>query len=284
MKAFIDSWFIIGRMQNHAYVVNGFLHGTVSPLDRGLAYGDGVFRTIKVVDGMPECWSLHYQKLEADCSAIGIVCPSADLLMSDMQQLIQTGEDSVAKIIITRGDGERGYTLPAVTMPSRIVIKSAMPQYPNVYASLGVRLIICGTRLSHQPKLAGVKHLNRLENVLARMEWHDPEILDGILTDNQNHVVECTSANIFARYANVLVTPRLDNCGVAGVTRQRIIEAAHSFGLQAKVDVITIEQLLKADEIIICNSIHGALSVRQIQENVIPTTQLANVIRRTLVE
>ncbi len=271
-------------MQNHAYVVNGFLHGTVSPLDRGLAYGDGVFRTMKVVDGIPECWSLQYQKLEADCSALGIVCPSAELLMLDIQQLFATAETAVAKIIITRGDGERGYSLPAVTTPLRIIIKSAMPQFPDSNYGEGVKLRVCETRLSHQPKLAGIKHLNRLENVLARMEWHDPEIYDGILLDNNRHVIECTSANIFARFGDALLTPKLNDCGVAGVTRQRVMDAVPQLGLDAKIRVFDMEKLLQADEVIVCNSLFGAWSVRQIEDRMFPVTQLANLVRRVLAE
>lgn len=269
-------------MHAHAYLVNGSSHGTISPLDRGLAYGDGVFRTMKVVDGLPECWPLHYQKLVADCGAIGIVCPGAEVLMADIQQMFLADETAVVKIIITRGESERGYSLPAVTTPMRVVIKSAMPQISDTSYSEGVKLTLCETRLSHQPKLAGVKHLNRLENVLARMEWHDPSIMDGILLDTQHHVIECTAANIFARFGNTLVTPSLAKCGVAGVARQRILQFAHTLGLQTKVEHITLEKLLQADEVLICNSVYGALPVREIQGAVIKVTQLAHLIRGAL--
>lgn len=270
-------------MLAHAYLVNGSPHSTISPLDRGLAYGDGVFRTLKVVDGVPLGWSLQYQKLMADCSAIGIVCPSAELLMADIQHLFAEDEGAaVAKIIITRGEGERGYSLPAVTTPMRVVIKSAMPQLSEAYASDGVKLTVCETRLSHQPKLAGIKHLNRLENVLARMEWHDPAIMDGILLDKQQHVIECTAANVFARFGNTLSTPALTHCGVAGLTRQRILDLAPALGLQPKVEAMTLERLLQADEIVICNSVYGAVAVRAIQDKSIPLTQLANLIRSSL--
>ncbi len=269
-------------MHTHAYLINGLSHGAISPLDRGLAYGDGVFRTMKVVNGLPECWPLHYQKLVADCSAIGIVCPSAELLMSDMLQLFFADETAVAKIIITRGEGERGYSLPAVTTPLRLVTKSAMPQFTDACLSQGVVLTVCETRLSHQPKLAGIKHLNRLENVLARMEWHDPGITDGILLDIKNHVIECTSSNIFARFGKTLITPKLDNCGVAGVTRQRIMDLMHILGLQIKIEAVSLDKLMQADEVVICNSLAGALPVRQIQDKTIAVTQLANLIRGAL--
>jgi 4-amino-4-deoxychorismate lyase len=254
-----------------SYLINGSFDATISPFDRGFAYGDGVFRTLVMRNGVPESWPLHYQKLVADCAAINIVCPSAELLMSDLQQLFLLDEVAVAKIIITRGEGNRGYTPPPITAPMRVVSKSAMPEYPTERFSEGVNLHVCETRLPLQPKLAGVKHLNRLENVLARMEWNDPAIADGILLDTNDNVIECTAANIFARFGDMLITPSLAQCGVAGVTRQRIIELAHTFSLKISVETFDLKKLFAADEVIICNSIYGAWQVRKIDDKTLKT-------------
>ena len=275
-------------MQNkHASIVNGTLNGTISPLDRGFSYGDGIFRTIKMVGSLPECWPLHYQKLVADCSAIGIVCPSPELLMNDLQQLfllddLSENQVAVAKIIITRGEGNRGYAPPAITAPMRVVLKSPMPQYPETRFVDGVNLTVCETRLALQPRLAGIKHLNRLENVLARMEWHSPDITDGIFLDINDNVIECTAASIFARFGDTLITPSLTQCGVAGVTRQRIIELAYTLDLKVKVEAVTLQQLLTADEVIICNSLYGAWQVKSIQARQCPKQALAANIRKAL--
>lgn len=271
----------------HTYLINGSFDHAISPFDRGFAYGDGVFRTLVMRDGMPENWPLHYQKLVADCGAIGIVCPSAELLMSDLQQLylldgLTENQLAIAKIIITRGEGERGYAPPAVTMPLRVIIKTALPQYPEENFVNGVNLYVCETRLAHQPRLAGIKHLNRLENVLARMEWNDPTIADGIMLDADNNVIECTSSNIFARFGNVLLTPDLRQCGVAGVTRQRIMNIAHSLSLKIAVETINMEKLLSADEAMICNSLYGAWQIREIQHKNWQTGALAANTRAAL--
>ena len=247
------------------YLINGSFDHTISPFDRGFAYGDGVFRTLVMREGSPESWPLHYQKLVADCSAIGIVCPSPELLMNDLQQLFLLNETAIAKIIVTRGEGNRGYTPPAVTAPMRVVVKSPMPQYPESRFVDGVNLIVCETRLALQPRLAGIKHLNRLENVLARMEWHSPDIADGIFLDANDNVIECTAANIFARFGDTLITPSLTQCGVAGVTRQRIIALAHTLALKTVVETLSLEKLLSADEVIICNSLYGAWQVKTVQ-------------------
>lgn len=271
----------------HTYLINGSFDHAVSPFDRGFAYGDGIFRTLVMRDGMPENWPLHYQKLVADCGAIGIVCPSAELLMSDLQQLflpdgLTENHLGIAKIIITRGEGERGYAPPAVTMPLRVVIKTAMPQYPEENFVNGVNLYVCETRLAHQPRLAGIKHLNRLENVLARMEWNDPTIADGIMLDADNNVIECTSANIFARFGDVLLTPDLRQCGVAGVTRQRIMNITHSLSLKVAVETFNVEKLLSADEVMICNSLYGAWQIKGIQHKTWQAGALAANTRAAL--
>ncbi|MES2502082.1 MAG: aminodeoxychorismate lyase [Pseudomonadota bacterium] len=265
-----------------SFIVNGSFEQTVSPLDRGLAYGDGVFRTLVMRDGMPECWPQHYQKLVADCAMIKIVCPSAELLMSDLQQLFMPDETAIAKIIITRGEGERGYAPPAVTSPLRVVIKSTIHSYPASYFSEGVNLHVCETPMAAQPLLAGVKHLNRLENVLARMEWTDPSITDGIMLDDQHHVIECTAANIFVCFGDTLITPKLDRCGIAGVTRQRVIDMAHLLGLTVNIENITLQKLLSADEVIITNSVYVALQAKSVLQTVWSPTSLAADIRKIL--
>lgn len=269
-------------MSSTSYLVNGQFNQSISPFDRGFAYGDGVFRTLKMRNGLPENWPQHYQKLVADCAAIRIVCPNADLLIDDINKLFAPTDHGVAKIIITRGEGARGYSLPSITAPLRVVTKSAMPDYPESRFLNGVDLHLCETRLAPQLKLAGIKHLNRLENIMARMEWSDPALVDGVLLDVHGYVIECTSANIFARYGQVLKTPSLHDCGVAGVTRQRILALAHTLSLQVAVETISLNQLLLADEIIICSSLYGAWQVRSIQGKSIPAAGLGANIRAAL--
>lgn len=271
-------------LRNHSYLINGSFDQTISVFDRGFSYGDGVFRTMKVRNGLPVSWPFHYQKLVADCAVIGIVCPSAELLMSDLQKLFENelfSEDltQVAKIIITRGEGERGYAPPTITVPTRVVMKSGLPHYAKSNYDKGVQLHVCDLRLAAQPKLAGIKHLNRLENVLARMEWREDAIFDGLLLDQAGNVIECTMSNVFARFGTELVTPDLSQCGVSGITRQRILGLGSVLGLDLVVRALNLEQLLQADEIIICNSLFGAFQVTQINHKIWPQQDLAVKIR-----
>lgn len=273
-------------MKTHAYLVNGELNQSISPLDRGLAYGDGIFRTLRIQSGLPCNWHLHYQKLVADCSTIGIVCPSAELLIDDIHRLfvedVLENKNATAKIIITRGEGERGYAPPAITMPTRIVIKSAMPQYSADNFKLGVALYLCTTRLAIQPALAGIKHLNRLENVLARMEWRDDQFFDGLMLDVEDNVTECTMSNIFARFGDTLITPTLNLCGVAGITRQQILALSKPLSLIVIEGKMSLEKLFSADEVIICNSLYGVFQVRQIADKTWETKPLAAKLRGML--
>lgn len=254
------------------YLINGN-NEPLSPFDRGFTYGDGVFRTLPIHHGKPDCWVLHYSKLVNDCMVLGIVCPDESLLLSDIEKLfcasgLPDETHAVAKIIVTRGIGERGYALPQQATPNRMVIKSSFPDYPVNNFSKGVRLHTCETRLGLQPKLAGIKHLNRLENVLARMEWQDKKVADGVMLDTNYYVIECTTCNIFARFGNNLITPDLSECGVAGVTRQRIIDLAPNLGLLPIVQKITLAELLKADEVVICNSLLGAWQVAELNNKI----------------
>lgn len=274
-------------IHHHTSLVNGSFDQAISAVDRGFTYGDGVFRTMRIKDGQPISWPFHYQKLVADCAVIGIVCPSAELLMCDIQQLFpidefQNGEISVAKIIITRGEGERGYAPPAVTIPTRVLIKSAMPTYADINYVQGVRLHLCETRLALQPKLAGIKHLNRLENILARMEWRDESVFDGLMLDAHSNVIECTMSNLFVRVDDRLYTPDLAQCGVAGITRQRILGLGSLLGLTCNVATLSLQDLLSADEVFICNSLYGAFQVTAIGNQTWEQQALAPTIRNIL--
>lgn len=260
----------------------------LSPMDRGFAYGDGVFRTLRVClqenQIQPALWMLHYKKLVEDCNALAISCPSARLLLNDIAHLFQPGEDAVAKIIITRGESNRGYAVPTAMRPTRVVIKTAPPEYPLKNLVEGVHLHLCRLRLSVQPHLAGVKHLNRLENIMARMEWTDSAIAEGVLLDEADGVIECTASNLFARFKNTLITPDLSKCGIAGITRTRILEAAPQLGFRVEVSKLPLNKLMQADEILICNSLYGVWQVIEFNNQYWQPQVLAAQLRHILQE
>lgn len=244
-------------------IINGLPQDTINVSDRGLMYGDGVFRTLLLRQGKPLHWQQHYNKLQHDCAAIGIVCPSIKLLGSELAQLAQSQPDAIAKIMITRGPATRGYTPAANPQITRILSTSSLPQYPDSYAIQGINVHICKLRLGHQPRLAGIKHLNRLENVLAAAEWNDANIAEGMMLDQDNHVIECTRSNLFMVRDDKLFTPDLSRCGVAGLQRERVIDYARQQRMICKITELTMDDLLAADEIFVVNSVIGLWPVRE---------------------
>ena len=149
-------------------------------------------------------------------------------------------------------------TPPAQAASSRVVASFPAPVPPPGCDEHGVRVRWCSTRLADQPALAGVKHLNRLENVLARNEWDDPAIAEGLMCDSSGHVVEATMSNVFILENDRLVTPALDRCGVAGVQRARLIALARSVCRGCDIDRIARERLLGAEQVYLVNSVIGA--------------------------
>lgn len=244
-------------------LVNGVESDAISVRDRGLTYGDGVFRTFTLRGGKPLLWARQYAKLAADCGVLRITCPAADVLGRDVAAVAMRFPDCVVRIVITRGAGERGYAIPAAVSPVRVVSASPLPDYPQRYYDRGVRVRLCRIRLAAQPALAGIKHLNRLENVLARAEWNDPGIAEGLLCDADDNVIGGTMSNVFAVSSGELVTPDLARCGVAGVQRELVIGLARSNNITARLANIGVDELLAADELFLVNSVIGVWQIAE---------------------
>ncbi len=243
-------------------LVNGQPSDSIDARDRGLAYGDGVFRTLRMANGRPLWWRDHAAKLEADCAALALSCPDAGLLLEETRA-VAAGADGVVKLILTRGSGARGYA-PAAGAVTRIAMAAPLPPHALPDAPRAVRARLCTLRLGRQPCLAGVKHLNRLENVLARAEWDDPAIFEGLLCDEAGSLVGGTMSNLFWVRDGVLYTPELDQCGVAGVARARVLRAAVRLGVPVRFERQPATAILAADEVMICNSLIGVRRLTQL--------------------
>lgn len=249
-------------------LVNGVLSDSISAADRGLLYGDGVFRTLRVMAGRPQHWERHYRKLRQDCSVLNLSCPKSDLLLEELQRLSEQQPDGVAKIIITRGQSARGYAPPADAILTRILSLSPTPEYPEHFSTHGVRLRVCELRLAHQPRLAGIKHLNRLENVLAASESNDAEIAEGVLLDTSCNVIECIRNNLFLFDKGELFTADLSRCGVAGVQRDRVMEWAAGQNMPCHIKQFGLPELFAAEEVFLVNSVIGLWPVRELQDRI----------------
>ncbi len=242
-------------------LVNGEIATQLPVTDRGLQYGDGVFETILVERGVPRFWQGHMDRLGIGCEALSLPLTPQHVLLREVQTVSAGRTRCVVKIIITRGQGGRGYLPPAEPDGCRIVSAYALDETPAAAAPQGITARICDLRLGIQPALAGIKHLNRLEQVLARAEWSDPAIREGILLDREDHVISATSGNIFLVFGERLLTPRMDRCGVRGVMRGAILQAFKSRCEQRR---ITLDMLPEADEVFICNAVRGIQPVVRI--------------------
>jgi 4-amino-4-deoxychorismate lyase len=263
-------------------LVDGKTSEAVSALDRGLAYGDGVFRTLRAESGRLLLGHRHYRKLEHDCARLAIPCPEWSVLESDIERILAEEPDCVVKIVVTRGQGGRGFAPPARVQPTRVVASFPLPAPPPGCDEQGVRVRWCSTRLSAQPALAGVKHLNRLENVLARSEWDDPAIVEGLLCDAGGRVIEGTMSNVFILEGGRMVTSPLEQCGVAGIQRERLIALAERVCGGCEIDPIVPERLLAAEQVYLVNSVIGAWWVAALDARAWARSELTPIVQAAL--
>jgi len=248
-------------------LINGESRAFIEIADRGFQYGDGLFETIEVRNGQAVFLKQHLQRLGLGCQRLRIPVPDAQLLTFEVNGLCRQmqGTQAVLKIIVTRGSGGRGYRQPDTVQPTRVLSLHPYPDYPKNYAEQGIVARFCSSRLGLNPGLAGIKHLNRLEQVMARAEWDDPGIQEGLMLDINGQVIEGTMSNLFYAKNHRLYTAALTHSGVAGVMRGLIIQFAAEQGSPVIEHSFTREELLSADEIFVCNSIIGLWPVRQIE-------------------
>lgn len=246
-------------------LINGANEQQIPITDRGFQYGDGLFETLEVQNGQPIFWQRHIRRLQNGCRQLRIPCPDVALLSSEAQSLCAQSGRAVLKVIVTRGSGGRGYRQPDTIEPTRVLSLHPFPEYPATLYQNGIAARFCNTRLGLNTSLAGLKHLNRLEQILARAEWQDPEIHEGLMLDSNEHVIEGTMSNLFLAKNGLLYTAPLQQCGVAGIIREVILEASATHGLPVAQRPLTKADVFAADEVFVTNSVIGIWPVREIE-------------------
>ncbi|TXH77386.1 MAG: aminodeoxychorismate lyase [Lysobacteraceae bacterium] len=243
-------------------------------MGRGQAYGDGVFETMRASDGQILWWPAHWQRFAEGARRLRIVLPRQVVIETEIADLLRGVGDTTIKLTLCRGAGGRGYA-PANDAPP-LWLLSTHP-LPSPQRAGGLVLRWCETLMAVQPLLAGLKHCNRLEQVLARAEWDDPGIDEGLLREQESgDVIGATAANLFVLREHRWWTPPVDRCGIAGVCRDWALSA-----LNAGERRLTVSDVETADALFLCNALRGILPVVRLGDRRwAPHPAMADAVRR----
>jgi 4-amino-4-deoxychorismate lyase len=252
-------------------LVNGTPASEVSVLDRGLQFGEGVFETIACLKGRPRFLPLHLERLEFGCERLGIQPPGQDEIAAEIRGLVSGVERAIVKLLVTGGEAvARGYARSGSERATRITIRYPWPHETGAQLHDGVMTRTLSMRLGENPRLAGLKHCNRLEQVLARAELaNDPLLAEGLLFSSSGNLISGTMTNVFLVRESVLLTPRIDQCGVAGVMRRVVLREARQVGIPTRECELRSENLEAADEVFLTNARIGIWPVRSVDDRVL---------------
>ena len=239
----------------------------VAPDERAVQYGDGLFETIAIRDAAPRLLPLHLERLTTGCQRLGLDLPRESSLVFAVRALIERGNcgEGVLKIIVSAGPGQRGYRRASSRSSVWLGLFDGGAPGPPTNGD-GVRVRICDTRLAIQPQLAGIKSLNRLEQVLARAEWDDDSVVEGLMLDTEERLVCGTMSNVFIVRDNAVVTPAITRCGVSGVMRRHLLAELHRAGIETQVVDLDLDEALDADAMFLTNSQFGLLAVERCED------------------
>ena len=273
-------------------LVNGVADGDLSVLDRGVHFGDGVFETIACLNHRPRFLALHLERLAHGCEALGFAPPRAPLLREEIERLAGSQQRSIVKLIVTRGPASvRGYAVSGSEQATRVTIRYPWPvEDPNLWRQ-GVSVRIAAVRLGENPALAGLKHCNRLEQILARREPGAAEVDEALMLSRCGRLVSGTMTNVFLvdgpPQAPRLRTPAIDLCGVAGIMRGVVLRAAASAGVVAEECALEPADLAAASEVFLTNARVGIWPVRRIEKRTLtpgPLTRRLQALLRPQLE
>lgn len=258
-------------MSGHTTWINGAAISHIEATDRGLQYGDGVFETMRLQGGDIPLWSYHWLRLKNSCERLCIRLPDRNKLEEFLAPALAEHEQGIIKLLVTRGSSGRGYRIDPKHVASIVVMYFEPPGAERqLLASEGIRVRLCHTRLAIQPLLAGIKHLNRLEQVMARSEWDNNDVHEGLMCNWHGELVEGTMSNLFVVKNNTLLTPVLNNSGVSGVMRELVLNIAEQMAINCEESVLFPEQMQDMDEVFMTNSINGIWPVVEFENCLYP--------------
>ncbi|HEX6395942.1 MAG TPA: aminodeoxychorismate lyase [Steroidobacteraceae bacterium] len=262
--------------------VDGIEGNSMPADDRGLQYGDGLFETILVRNRVARFLDLHLARLGRGLARLAIPFVDGAALRADVARALERAPSlAILKIIVTRGSGERrGYAPSGAASARRIV--SIWPSAPLPPMEQGVDLGVAQLRLPEPSPFAGLKHLNRLENVMAAAEFAATPTFDSLLLSTAGRLVSGVACNVFLVKAGGLLTPAVERAGVAGVMRQVVLREAAGLGIATREAELTLEDVFDADAMFITNARIGVVPVRRVREHVLGMSEIAQRLRNTI--
>ncbi len=247
-----------------AAMLNGVIVDQDKPViyldDRGLSYGDGVFETMLLRNGQVRFLDDHIQRIQQSCERLNIFLPNSTWLHDELQRLLNAHQDGIVKLLITRGRGSRGYRASVDNKPTRLWQLFA----PITSTNTGITVRWCTTRFARNSLLAGIKHLNRLEQVMARLEWHDEQVQEGLMLDTEGELISATMGNIFFVKDEKLITPDLRFCGVHGIMRRNVLRFANEMKLPVEERAVMPNELFVMTEVFVTNAVRGIQPVTKL--------------------
>jgi len=248
--------------------------------ERGLHYGDGLFETLLKVNADIPLWSSHYQRLKRGCKKLCISLPEEKWLLDKIGAETSGYDSAVVKLIVTRGIGGRGLEMPTVNQTSVFVLR--YPYSAIDHSELELDVTICHTRLAINPNLAGIKHLNRLDYVLAAIELAEiGNKNEAILRDTDGYIVEGIVSNLFFCLRGEVYTPSLEFAGVEGIMRQQILNYLEDQAIHVNIGRFNCDLLLSASECFLCNNVHGIRPIRAIDNAIFTTGTISQMLMRS---
>jgi 4-amino-4-deoxychorismate lyase len=265
--------------------IDGRVADAVPALDRGLHYGDGLFETIACAGGRAQLLGRHLARLRRGAERLGLPVPQEETLRREIGVALTGAPDAVLKLIVTRGSAAgRGYAYPARQPARRLLLRYPRGAQDPAAAGAGVRVRLGTLRLGENPALAGLKHLNRLEQVLARREWSDPGIAESLLFSSGGALVSGTMSNVFLVRGRGLVTPRLQRCGVEGVMRATVAQLALAAGIDFHEAELGPGDLAQAEEMFLTNALIGIHPVRELADRELTVGALTHQLQGLLAQ
>lgn len=284
------------RTVGNGTLVNGEPGDQLSVRDRGFLYGQSLFETLAVSNGRAHLIDRHLQRLAKGCQALGIPYPSqlkADINTICESVRVREAADSnnkrVLRVTLSMGRGGRGYANPAAPSTTRVLSMHDYPDHPSAYWHNGIECGVATIRLAQQPAFAGLKHGNRLEQIMARSQWpsgRDGQSLwqEALMLDQAGSVIEGTQSNVFILNGNQLSTPKLDQSGIAGVMRETILSMSESLGVQAQIVSLSLPDIERAEAVFLSNSVIGVWPVRHLNNTHYKDVSFAHKLMKLLVK